>query len=38
VKLELLSWWLESKNPLEPAEMERLFLQMALPALRFVHG
>jgi AcrR family transcriptional regulator len=36
--LELLTWWLEAKNPLEPAEMERIFLQMALPALKLVQG
>jgi len=34
--LELLTWWLECKNPLGPAEMERMFLQMALPALKLV--
>jgi hypothetical protein len=36
--LEFLTWWLESKSPLEPAEMERMFLQMALPALKLVQS
>ena len=32
--LELLTWWVDTKNPLEAAEVERLFLRMAAPALR----
>jgi AcrR family transcriptional regulator len=31
--LELLTWWLESRNSLSPEEVERLFLEMAAPAI-----
>lgn len=36
--LELLTWWLETRNALEPADIERLFLEMATPALEVVSG
>ena len=36
--LELLTWWLESKSPVDPTEIERVFLQMALPALKLVQS
>ncbi len=32
--LELLTWWVDTRNPLEAAQVERLFLRMAAPALR----
>jgi AcrR family transcriptional regulator len=32
--LEVLVWWLESRAPLRPPEVERLFLQMATPVLQ----
>ena len=36
VFLEVLTWWLESQSPLGPAEMELMFLHLALPALKLV--
>jgi hypothetical protein len=34
--LDLLSWWIESRNPLRPSDIERLFLGMATPAIDMV--
>lgn len=35
--LELLTWWLESRNALQPPDIERLFLQMATPAIEMTN-
>jgi AcrR family transcriptional regulator len=32
--LELLTWWIETRTSLQPADVERQFLQMATPALQ----
>jgi len=34
--LDLLTWWLEARNPLQPPDIERLFLEMARPAIGLV--
>ncbi len=34
--LEVLTWWLEKKPSLAPAEVERMFLELATPALGMV--
>jgi AcrR family transcriptional regulator len=31
--LELLAWWLESRNPVDPSALEQQFLRMAAPAM-----
>jgi AcrR family transcriptional regulator len=31
--LELLTWWLESRNSFRPEDVERLFLELAAPAI-----
>jgi AcrR family transcriptional regulator len=36
--LEMLTWWLETRTPLSPADLERLFVQMAAPALAGAAG
>ena len=36
--LGLLTWWIEERQALPPAEIERWFLQMATPALRALQG
>lgn len=32
--LELLTWWLETRNSLTPADLERLFMGLATPTLK----
>ncbi len=34
--LELLTWWLDTRNSLQPSDVERLFLQMATPAIEVI--
>jgi AcrR family transcriptional regulator len=34
--LELLTWWLETRNALQPPDIEGLFLQMATPAIEVI--
>jgi AcrR family transcriptional regulator len=36
--IDLLTWWLESRNALQPADVEQLFLQLAAPAVELAAG
>jgi len=35
---ELLTWWLDARNPLPPAELSELFHQLTLPVLSTLRG